>query len=44
MCEVPLTPSHLPLRAHTPVLRALFLMEEMVLQGEEGLERFVEER
>lgn len=37
MCEVPLVPSSTPSSAHTPVLRALFPMEEMGLQGEEDL-------
>lgn len=40
MCEVPLIPSSTPSSADTPVLRALFLIEEMGLQGEEDLERF----
>lgn len=38
MCEVPLVPSSTPRSAHTPVLKALFPMEEMGLQGEENLE------
>lgn len=44
MDEVPLITSSTPSSAHTPILRALFLMEEMEHQGEEDLERFVEER